>query len=127
MQSFPNWFDKLRLPRPTRRTLAQCVSNIVEDAHWEWVRLLEDHRHTLAQVSNLDCVDVLPIEEDLALAPSRRRQFGESVQRPQQSRLAAARWPDQAKDLALAYRQGYALDCKVVAVIKAKVFGAHAL
>ena len=54
------------LPRAPGALLAQRVGDVVEDAHRERVRLLEDHAHAPAQLGDLERVDVLPVEQDAA-------------------------------------------------------------
>ena len=103
--------------RPPGGLLAQHVRDVVEHAHRERVRLLEDHRHAAAQRGRLHLGDVHSVERDPAAVravPS--RQLGEAVERAQQRRLAAARGADQREHLALADRQRDGVDGELRAV-----------
>jgi hypothetical protein len=93
--------------------IAQDVGDVVEHAHRERVRLLEDHRHATPQRGRLERRDVGPVERDLTGQRCRPGQLGQSVQRPQQRRLAATRRSDQRQHLALADRQRHRLDSEL--------------
>ncbi len=85
--------------------LAQHVGDVVEHAHRERVRLLEDHRHPPPQRGRLERRDVHAVERDPTAQRCRLRQLGEPVERAQQRRLATSRGADQRQHLALADRQ----------------------
>ena len=87
----------------TAAALDDRVRDVVEDAHRERVGLLEDHRHTPAQVVDLEVVDVLAVEGDVAAAGRPGGDLGEAVQRAQKSGLARAGGSDQGEHLALAH------------------------
>ena len=115
------------LARPPRALLAQDVGDVVEDAHRERVRLLEDHRHPAPQQRSARS-RVMSTSSSVMRPLSERRagQLGEPVERAQQRRLAAAGGADQRQHLALADRQRDRLDRRLAAVGDRDVVDLHA-
>ena len=113
--------------RPPGRLLAQDVGDVVEHAHRERVRLLEDHRHAPPQRRRLHRRDVHPVERDPAAEARPLGQLGEPVQRPQQRRLAAARRADQRQYLPLTDRQRDGVDRHLRPVGDRDVLDLHAV
>ena len=109
------------------RLFAQGKGHVVEDRHREGVGLLEDHRHSRAQLCVLQGVDVLAVEHDRARARGARGQLGEPVERAQQARLAATGRADQGQHLALMDRHGDGVDGALATVVDAHVIQAQAL
>ena len=115
------------LPRPLRAARAQPVGDVVEDAHRERVRLLEEHADAAAQLGHVEAVDVVAVEQDRAAAHRGRGQVDEPVEGAQQRRLAAAGGADQRQHLALAHVQRNLVDRELLPVGDAQVLGAHPL
>src|SRR5271166_352844 len=85
---------------------AQAEGDIVEDAHRERVRLLEDHADVAPHHDGIDIlrVDVLAEEMDVALETEAIDQVVHAVEAAQHRALAAAGRSDEAGDLALVNR-----------------------
>lgn len=64
-----------------REVEAERIGDIVEDAHREGCRLLEDHADATAQVEKVDvgCEDVLSVEQDLACCALAAMKFVDAV------------------------------------------------
>src|SRR3954451_1756241 len=101
---------------PPRALLPQDVGEVVEHAHRERVRLLEDHRHPAAQRGRLQRLDVRAVEGDPAVERRGAGQLGQPDERTEQRRLAAAGGSDQGEDLALAHRHRYLLDGELAVI-----------
>src|SRR4051794_278961 len=101
---------------PPGTLLAQYVGEVVEHAHRERVRLLEDHRHAAAQGGRLHRLDVHPIERDPAVQGGRAGQLGEPVEGSKERRLAAAGRADQGEHLSLAHRHRDLLDGQLAVI-----------
>ena len=80
----------------------QPGGDVVTDRHGgERVGTLEDHADGPADICGGEpgCVDVLAVEEDLALHPRAGHDLVHAVQRADERRLAAARRPDERRHL----------------------------
>src|SRR3569623_647486 len=96
----------------------RAVRDVVVDALRERVRLLEHHADPAADLGRRDLavVEVDTLIEDLALDPRARDQVVHPIQAAQHGGLAAARGPDERRDLVLADGQGHAAHRLVGAV-----------
>ena len=124
-------------PRPLERLLDEPVlvvatearqleagQHVVADVHGrEGVGLLEDHADPHADLLGPRArrVDVLAVEVDLTCQRGTRDQLVHAVEQPQEGGLAAARGPDQRRDLACGHVQVDAFQHEVVAEPSARV------
>ena len=95
------------------------VSHIVIDRLRERVRLLEHHAHFRAQLHRVDplVVDILTIEQDIALHLTDRDGVVHPVQRAQEGRFPATRRPDESGDRLVKDVDRDILDGMAVAII----------
>jgi hypothetical protein len=126
-QNLANLLVEVGPPRPALGLLAQDVGDVVEYAHRERVRLLEDHRHAATQRGRVEAHDVGAVERDATAHRRRTRELGQAVERTQQRRLAAARRADQREHLAFADRERDLVDRELGAVGDRHVLDRHAL
>ena len=103
----------------------QAVGYIVEDAFREGIGALEDHAHLLAKFVHLHSrgVDVLAVDEYLAVQAGSRDEVVHAVEQAQKGRLPAAGRPDERHDLVAGNLHRDALERVEAAVVEVHVPG----
>jgi len=101
--------------------------HIVIDRLWEGVRALKDHAHPLPQAHHIvpGLIDLLVVQQYVALQVKRANRIVHAVQAAHKGRLAAARGTDERRDLPLFDLEGDIREHLFAAVKGIEVLGSH--